>query len=527
MIPDVLIIGSGPAGISTAWPLLAAGLSVTMIDAGQEESLPSSPVATSFAGWKSNPDRWRDVLGSDLGGLVVNTDYSPKFSTPLGRSVLQSGLQLHPAIQANNAIVTRAGVTGGLSSIWGGFCTAYDDADLKNFPFGASALAEGYKKTAERIGITGLQDDLADFHGSHFPLMAPPPLNQPTEQLLKNYKTRKSASDLKLGHARNAVTMKDQGTRKGCVQCGLCLYGCGHKSIYNSRDELEALQKFPNFTYRPHSTAVRLVLLGNETQSIEVKDKTGLSIIMAKRLVLAAGTLNTTALLMAYYKLYSHTVRLLHNPVAGMAFIVPKFLGQKMPEHSFGLGRLSYRLALDQAGNYATGVVYGADTLPHNLFAERMPFTRPASLALSAAMAPAMMMSTCYLSSDGSDMTLSLQHDGERPQLVLNGSIKTETSASLLAAGKKLGKEFAACGAYLIPGSLTVSPPGSDAHLAGTVPMGGQGPLSCKNNGELSESSGVFVVDGSWFPRLPPKHCTFSIMANAYRVGSDIAKNRH
>ncbi len=31
---DILIIGSGPAGVSAAWPLVFAGLSVTMIDAG-------------------------------------------------------------------------------------------------------------------------------------------------------------------------------------------------------------------------------------------------------------------------------------------------------------------------------------------------------------------------------------------------------------------------------------------------------------------------------------------------------------
>jgi choline dehydrogenase-like flavoprotein len=205
-----------------------------------------------------------------------------------------------------------------------------------------------------------------------------------------------------------------------------------------------------------------------------------------------------------------------------MAFIVPKFIGEDFPVNSFGLGRLSYRLALN-ADRYATGVMYGADTLPLNLFANRMPFTKPVSWALSSALAPAILMTTCYLSGDMSNMQLSLSLKNGKQVLHINGDMPFTTNSEL-RAGKKLAGHMARLRAYLVPGSLTVSPPGCDGHLTGTVPMGGTGPLSCTDDCELTSCRGVYVVDGSWLPTLPPKHCPLTTMANAFRVGKEIAR---
>lgn len=171
-----------------------------------------------------------------------------------------------------------------------------------------------------------------------------------------------------------------------------------------------------------------------------------------------------------------------------------------------------------------SGALYSADTLPLGLFAERMPFTRPLALQLSAALAPALMMVTCYLPSDVSDMTLRLSIQSEKKAIVVNGTTPDTTRNMLLDTGSKLQRAMRRLGTYSIPSSLTISPPGSDAHIAGTVPMGGKGQLSCTAQCELASAPGVFVIDGSWFPRLPAKHCTFTIMANAYRVGAIIAE---
>jgi choline dehydrogenase-like flavoprotein len=81
--------------------------------------------------------------------------------------------------------------------------------------------------------------------------------------------------------------------------------------------------------------------------------------------------------------------------------------------------------------------------------------------------------------------------------------------------------------------------PGSGAglHYAGTLPMRANPGLSerpCEKpyerpyetsaEGLLAGTQGVYIVDGACFPRLPAKNLTFTIMANALRIGRGIAQ---
>jgi choline dehydrogenase-like flavoprotein len=521
METDILIVGSGPAGVSAAWPLVRAGLSVTMIDAGQSK-LPSSPAADSFAAWRQSKQRIHDVLGKDFGGLADSGNYSPKFLTPLGRAILAESARRAPIIHAPNALMTRAFASGGQSNIWGAFCTAFDDDDLRGYSISATDLAEGYVATAKRIGLTGVKDDLDSFHGSHLPLLTPPPLSPAAEALLNAYTRSQKRSDFMLGYARNAVLTQGRGNRGGCVQCGLCLYGCARGSIYNSALELPKLRAFPRFNYLQDVEVKKLLSLECNSQTVLARDNTENFEIRSRTLLLGAGTLNTTALLLDYFKKHEEKIRLLCNPVAGMAFILPLFFGEAQPEFGFGLGHLSYVISRDD--DYATGVIYSADTLPLGLLAERMPFTRPLALAFSASMAPALLMATAYLSSDASNVTLSLTKEPDKTVLAIESATSDDARARLLETRSKLRWAFGKLGVYLVPGSFTISPPGSDAHLAGTVPMGGKSQMSCNVQCELVSQPNVFVIDGCWLPRLPPKHCTFTIMANAHRIGTAIAQ---
>jgi choline dehydrogenase-like flavoprotein len=80
-------------------------------------------------------------------------------------------------------------------------------------------------------------------------------------------------------------------------------------------------------------------------------------------------------------------------------------------------------------------------------------------------------------------------------------------------------------GAFAIPRSLTIAQAGGDAHLAGTLPMKHEDDeFTCTAAGELRRWRNVFVADGSCLSDLPAKHPTFTIMANADRIGRILAK---
>ena len=49
-------------------------------------------------------------------------------------------------------------------------------------------------------------------------------------------------------------------------------------------------------------------------------------------------------------------------------------------------------------------------------------------------------------------------------------------------------------------------------------------PLTCDRTSRLRATRAVYLADGSVFPWLPPKGLTFNIMANANRVGTELAR---
>ena len=66
---------------------------------------------------------------------------------------------------------------------------------------------------------------------------------------------------------------------------------------------------------------------------------------------------------------------------------------------------------------------------------------------------------------------------------------------------------------------------GASIHYAGTLPQGAtNGSPGTDHAGRVSGTQNVFAVDGSGWNHLPAKGLTFTLMANARRLTSNIAK---
>ena len=66
----------------------------------------------------------------------------------------------------------------------------------------------------------------------------------------------------------------------------------------------------------------------------------------------------------------------------------------------------------------------------------------------------------------------------------------------------------------------------ASTHFAGTLPMTTRDvPLTTDRDGKLRGTKHVYVVDGSVFPTLPSKGLTFTMMANANRIGVGVARD--
>ncbi len=500
---DVIIIGSGPAGASAAWPLVEAGVRVLMIDAGDATALPIPPAPESTAQWRSDPDRWRHELGTD--GAIEPTTKSPKFTTPLSKAAL-AGFGDVAGLAARNFFAVGSLAPGGLSRIWGALATEYLPDELSAWGTEADALRSGYARVRARIGIS-----------------PPPVLTPAVEAIFRAHGEQAKAVEFALDRAENAVLAQPRPLREGCNACGQCLLGCGRGAIYHGAHELAGLRLHRNFSYR---SGLIVNSLGGRPGGHEVRavSRDGEAVTLrAPAVILAAGTLMTTKLALRRLGLFGMDVRLESNPVGGTAFLVPRLIGSDMPEKSFGLGQLFY--SLDLGGDVtSSGVVYGADSLPVTMIADRLPFTRPVAMRLARALMPALVLATGYLPGWLSDNFVRLEDDGGDGRLIVEGGQSPATHALLRESFRQLARQMRKLGGWQLPTATQLLEPGSDAHPGGTLPMGGTGPAATLANGELAGVPGIHIADGAALPYLSSRHPTLTIMANADRIGHAIAR---
>ena len=503
---EVIVVGSGPAGVSPAWALLESGVRVLMLDASASVLCPPSD-----GRWIGDTRRLKGLACDDTAGT---SGASPKLSTPLARSVLV-GFAESLALSGHGFMPFGSLAVGGLSNIWGALAHPYEGADLAGFP-DRTGFESALARVGARIGLS-TPNESGDDETTH--------LTAPIRRLLARHRTLGGDASIDLSLASNAVLTEPKGSRDACNGCGLCLYGCARGAIYNSALELPALRRHPLFSYRSghRVVALRPALDGHDVEAMQ-GDR--LEVLQARRVVLAAGTIATTALAVRRLGLQGRRIRLLTNPVGGTALLIPALVGRALPERSFALGQLCYRVTLEADADMF-GVLYGADALPLAPVADRLPFTRATSLRLARALAPALVLATGYLPGQLSDNEMIVSGSATDGGIVING-VRHARSDDLLRLGfSKLARFMRRRGAWMVPGATALLPSGADAHPAGTLPLGGSGDLSTSDYGELRGARGLYVADGASLPRLASIHPTLTIMANADRIGRHIAVVQH
>ena len=239
----------------------------------------------------------------------------------------------------------------------------------------------------------------------------------------------------------------------------------------------------------------------------------------ARKIILAAGTLASTRLILRALDI-QQPVSMLSSPTAAFLLWLPGKLGTKiMP--GFGLGQLSFAMSLGGEVT-AFGSTFSTTGIPVSEFARRVPMRRRYGIDLLKGMMSSCVVGNLFLPGDLTRAKVKLKGNGA---LVVSGSYSDNVSSLMAESRKKLSRSYRSLGALLLPGSFTVGSPGGDIHYSGTLPMR-ENPIIGQTNslGGVHGLEDVHVVDGSCLPTLPAKSNTLTIMANADRIGGQIAR---
>lgn len=502
-----IIIGSGPAGVSAARALLARGRVVLMVDGGKRLE-PATARRADLAA--TDPGEWSDRTRDDW--------MAPQFATPPGQ-VRRYGSDF--AMEPGEATLAdlpgwmalRASrAAGGLSNLWGAAVLPYGERDMAGWPVTAADLAPHYRAVAEFLPVSGIPDALE----AQFPSLpmsgrgAVEPAPQAAELLrrLDDERAALAAMGVHGGQARQAVDAS-------CRRCGLCLHGCPYGLIWSAGDTLAGLRRHPDFTYLP-GAAVRRVTEA-DAATLHLEDGTE---ITGTRVYLGAGVLESARILLASDPALGE-IRLRDSQHAFLPMLhrwanttrPDKGRFHTLPQAFFEIDNAEVSPFLVHAQLYSWNEHFPRDLIQN--YARKIPFSAPFFTAL----ARRLIVAQLFLHSDHSHrIALKLAPDGRLlPRLEENAAL----DHTLKSATRHMGKAMARLG--LLPLTFAARPgaPGSSFHAGASLPM-----AEAARKGQsdvLGRPVGwnrLHLIDASSLPAIPATTITFSVMANAHRIGA-------
>jgi choline dehydrogenase-like flavoprotein len=514
------VIGSGPAGVACARALLARGARVLMLDAGIElepdrAQLVHQLSKSKFSDW--NPNQLAGLKGdleADAKGIPLKKIFGSDFPyrDTAGKIPWRGrGVGLQPSL-----------ALGGLSNVWGAAMLPYRDEDISDWPVKNSELAPHYRAVAEITGLAAQCDDLEEI----FPLHTENPhaLNpsRQAEHLLRNlnrHREKLRGRGWHFGRARLAVRAADSPRGIGCVYCGQCMTGCVYGCIYNSADTVRELLLQEKFKYQRDVIVTKLREESGKVFIEGFNRQTNAPLSFeADRVYLASGVIPTAQILLRSQNDYEQPLTLRDSQY----FLFPILLARRargvQTEALYALSqiflelnhpRISRRPAHLQIYTYSDiiGQAVRKSLGPLKMFARHIE--------------ERLLVVQGYLHSDESSaIEMTLKRDGEKDFLKLEAKLNPETRIVVKKVLRELLGQSRKLSGIVVSPMLQLAEPGRGFHSGGSFPMRVQpGKFESDRLGRPHGWSHVHVVDASVLPSVPATTITFSVMANAHRIG--------
>jgi choline dehydrogenase-like flavoprotein len=507
--PADIVIGSGPSGVSVAMALLARGRRVLMLDGGkvmepEAEARRIELASTDPTGWGTRErDDWMAPQYQAAPGQIRR--YGSDFAMEPGTETF-ADLPGWMGLRSSRA-------SGGLSNLWGAAVLPYAPADLAGWPVTMKDLAPHYRAVAEFLPVASVQDNL-DALLPALPMQGRSGIAPSIQarELLNRISARQAdlaAMGVYAGQARQAVDA-------GCHRCGLCLHGCPFGLIWSARHTLAKLRGHPGFSHRPGAVVTRIA----ESSDGITLDLLGGETVTGTRAYLGAGVLETARILLASQPGPAELVLrdsqhaflpMLHRWRNGTRPDRSRF--HTLPQVFAEIDSPAVSPHLVHAQIYSWNEHFPRDLVEN--YARKIPFSAP----LFTALARRLIVAQIFLHSNHSHrIALRLAGDG-RLQARLEANPAMETV--MKTAARHLGKAMDKLGLLALTFATRPGAPGSSFHVGASVPMAAD--PGAGQSDVLGRPAGwqrLHLIDASSLPAIPATTITYSVMANAHRIGA-------
>lgn len=457
---DVVIIGSGPAGVHAAYPLIKAGLKVAIIDGGLDSKKRDKNLSSFlYSSFKESSNAYDLIKKSSY---VFNRTYQL--------------LKIKSDIE-----IIQSLAKGGLSEQWHGISDFFSNEELKAIGLPIEEIQQEYKEIAEILKLKS--NAKLDFH---------------CRTLLESAKNS-SQSETKLYQAPIVYP-------------------------YKTSSKIEEFKKFKNFTYISNQL---VTIVKDKKNHVEISsnsiDKSVQLLTNAKYLILAAGSINTTRILLKSLGLYNYKATFLTKAHYITACIHPKVIFKKRAFKKLGSGQLVIS-GKDSQDNLSPFFIqmYRFNPLVINKVSKYIPLPKFAALPLLSTFAPLLMIADIRFAAFKTKIKYCrLIKKGKEDILEVYFHESNKEKKNHEDQFRKIISQLKSWGLFPI---RTVKDY-TTSHYAGGVPSQQEpGKISVDINGKLHQAKRIYVADSASWRALPAKPPTLTIMANAARIGKNVLR---
>ena len=499
-LPDI-VIGSGPAGVSVAKARLALGKTVLMLDIGR--TLEPDKAAARDALATKGPDQWGedDIANYQAGQFDAPSGAIRKFGSDYA-------ISSDPDIEQSPWFGLRSsGALGGLSNLWGASVLPSSERDIDDWPISAEALAPHYASVAEFLPVAGREDAIsAVYPAFNMKGRSPLPLSPQAANLLERAASNQT-NEFVVGAARSAVSNK-------CRACGMCLHGCPWGYIWTASDTVTELRAHDGFTYRNNAEVVEIAETAGRARAV----LKGGEQVEGDRIFVAAGVLPTARI---YLNSFAGITEL--TLLDSQHFFTPLLHHWRVdrdpeatPHHT--LSSLFVAFEGSAAGRLVHSQLYTWNEQYKREMMENYGRKLPFASAIFEHLSKRLVVAQSFLHSDLSGQ-IRVSRASEN-KLSFDHILNDMTKDAVRSARRTLATGLRRLGLHSLGFAGRAGGPGSSFHVGGSLGMSNSPTMKRSDKiGRIKGLERVHAVDASVLPSIPASTITFTVMANAHRIG--------